>query len=71
MSVTGISTSPLPAQHRQALQPLAQRLRQAAGHQAQTQANGLPKSVVSPSSAAKTGRTMAGATSKRILNLHF
>ncbi|HXZ01331.1 MAG TPA: hypothetical protein VEI03_15135 [Stellaceae bacterium] len=67
MSVSGISTPAFSPQHRPALQFPARRL----GHQAQTQANGLPKSALSPSNSAKTGKMMAGAASKRILNLHF
>lgn len=67
MSVGRISTPAPPALRPQALQFPARR----PGHQAQTQANGLPKSALNPSNAAKTGRTMAGAASKRILNLHL
>lgn len=71
MSVTGISTSAIPMQQRQALQPLTRRLPHVGGHQVQTQANGLPKSALSPSNTAKTGKTMAGATSKHILDLRL
>lgn len=71
MSVNGISTPSFPALRRQTLQSPAQRLQHSAGHQVQTQANGLPKSALNPSNAAKTGKTMAGTASKRILNLHF
>lgn len=71
MSVARISTPAPPALRPQALQFPARRQQHVAGHQAQTQANGLPKSALNPSNAAKTGRTMAGAASKRILNLHL
>ncbi|MGO8919086.1 MAG: hypothetical protein ACLQJR_24560 [Stellaceae bacterium] len=71
MSTSGISTSNLPLQRQQALQSPARRLQQAARHQAQLQANGLPKSAMNPSNTAKTGRSMAGSASTRLLNLHL
>jgi hypothetical protein len=70
MSTIGTPTSNLPVMRRQALSAPAQRLQRAVP-QAQTQANGFPKSALSPSNSVKTGRGMATTASRHILNLHL
>jgi hypothetical protein len=68
MSITGISSSPLPMQRPQANGQAAQR---AHAQSFQLQSNGLPKSPLAPSSKNEAGQTLSHAVSQRLLDLQM
>lgn len=70
MSVSSLSSSTTPAQH-PAPSTALRRAQPPAGDQGQLNANGLPRSALNPSEATRTGRTVSGSASQRILDLHL